>query len=127
MGIFCISSIKFTPSESLLLNVAMAGHGLEGDDIDTEALQSQIDLSMSLVHNIVSSWMKPSQKVGTKSYDDAQQELEEYMQRPSRYARTCFAGCCHFICLSQARGWSTHSRGLCLAEYSAIKNPIDRR
>ncbi|KIM91096.1 hypothetical protein PILCRDRAFT_811617 [Piloderma croceum F 1598] len=62
----------------------MAGHGSEGDDIDTEALQSQIDLSMSLVHNIVSSWMKPSQKVGTKSNDNAQQELEEYMRRPPR-------------------------------------------
>jgi hypothetical protein len=70
----------------------MAGHGSEGDDIDTEALQSQIDLSMSLVHNIVSSWMKPSQKGGAKSNDNAHQELEEYMRRPPRYAHTFFAG-----------------------------------
>jgi hypothetical protein len=62
----------------------MATHASEGGDIDTETLQSQIDLSMSLVHNLVSSWMKPSQQVGAMSSDSAQKELEEYMRRPPR-------------------------------------------
>lgn len=57
------------------------------DDIDTETLQSQIDLSMSLVHNLVTSWVKPSQKSNTKSLN-AQKELEEYMRRPPRYVAT---------------------------------------
>jgi len=56
----------------------------EGEDIDTETLQSEIDMSMSLVHNLVSSWVKPSQKVRTKSTTNTQKELEEYMRQPPR-------------------------------------------
>lgn len=62
--------------------MATAG-ALEGEDIDTDALQSQIDMSMSLIHDLVSSWVKPSQNVTTNS---AAKELEEYMRRPPRYA-----------------------------------------
>jgi len=56
-----------------------------GEDIDSETLQSQIDISMTLVHDLVSSWV-PSQEVRTKSTNNAQKELEKYMRRPPRYA-----------------------------------------
>jgi hypothetical protein len=62
----------------------MAVHATEEDDIDTETLQSQIDLSMSMVHNLVSSWIKPTQNAGKVVSNDAQKELEEYMRRPPR-------------------------------------------
>lgn len=85
---------------------------MEGDDIDTETLQSQIDLSMSLVHNLVSSWMKPSQKASIVSSNTAQKELEEYMRRPPRYAHTFSAKFIDSFCLAQARGWSTYPRNV---------------
>lgn len=59
---------------------------MQVDTIDAQTLQSQIDMSMSLVHNLVSSWVKPSQKT-TKS-TDTQRELEELMRRPPRYVFT---------------------------------------
>jgi hypothetical protein len=39
---------------------------------------------MSLVHDLVSSWVKPSQNARTKSASRVQKELEEYMRRPPR-------------------------------------------
>ena len=56
----------------------------EDNEVDTETLQSQIDLSMSLVHDLVSSWVKPAPGGTKQSNYDAQKDLEEYMRRPAR-------------------------------------------
>jgi hypothetical protein len=56
----------------------------EDDDIDLEALQARIDLSMAYVHDMVSSWVNPSLKPATQSRKDVEKELEEYMRRPPR-------------------------------------------
>jgi len=53
------------------------------DEIDTEALQAQIDLSMSFAENLVSSWVKTSRKLPSRSRD-VEAELREYMRRPPR-------------------------------------------
>ena len=57
----------------------------EDNEVDTETLQSQIDLSMSLVHDLVSSWVKPAPGRAKQSNYDAQRDLDEYMRRPARY------------------------------------------
>jgi hypothetical protein len=54
------------------------------DEIDTEALQAQIDLSMSFAQNLVSSWVKPSRKLSNRNRD-VEAELKEYMRRPPRW------------------------------------------
>lgn len=56
----------------------------EDSEMDSETLQSQIDLSMSLVHDLVSSWVKPTPGGAKQSNYDAQKDLEEYMRRPAR-------------------------------------------
>lgn len=57
---------------------------VDNDSIDTEALQAQIDLSMSFAQGLVSSWMK-SHKLPTNSRKrDLEKELSEYMKRPPR-------------------------------------------
>lgn len=56
------------------------------DDIDTEALQAQIDLSMSFAQDLVSSWVKPSTKPSNNSYaKNLEAELRDIMRRPPRY------------------------------------------
>jgi hypothetical protein len=54
------------------------------EDIDTEALQAQIDLSLSYAQNLVSSWVKPSTKPTKNSSRALEAELKEYMRRPPR-------------------------------------------
>ncbi|KAJ7368505.1 hypothetical protein DFH08DRAFT_1071198 [Mycena albidolilacea] len=54
------------------------------EDIDTEALQAQIDLSLSYAQNLVSSWVKPSAKPTKNSSRALEAELKEYMRRPPR-------------------------------------------
>ncbi|KAJ3865386.1 hypothetical protein EV359DRAFT_80559 [Lentinula novae-zelandiae] len=54
------------------------------DDIEPEALQAQIDLSMSVTNDLVSSWMKPSNKPKTLYNQTLEAELKEYMRRPPR-------------------------------------------
>lgn len=55
-------------------------------EADTEALQAQIDLSLSFAQDLVSSWVKPSVKLALSRGNDTEQELEEYMRRPPRCA-----------------------------------------
>lgn len=62
----------------------MNSHEIDEDAIDLEALQAQIDISMSFAQNMVSSWVKPSHKL-PKSSRDTEAELKEYMRRPPRY------------------------------------------
>lgn len=57
------------------------------DSIDLEALQAQIDMSMAFAENMVSSWVKPSRKLSSRSNRDIEAELKEYMRRPPRYER----------------------------------------
>ena len=57
---------------------------VDEDNIDTEALQAQIDLSMSFTQTLVSSWLKP-QKASTFSRKrNFEAELRDYMHRPPR-------------------------------------------
>ncbi|THV08357.1 hypothetical protein K435DRAFT_771878 [Dendrothele bispora CBS 962.96] len=56
----------------------------EDDNIDTEALQAQIDLSMSFTHELVSSWIKPTQKSRSSYAQDLETEIKDYMRRPPR-------------------------------------------
>ncbi|KAJ3778963.1 hypothetical protein FB446DRAFT_840406 [Lentinula raphanica] len=54
------------------------------EDIDTEALQAQIDLAMSVTNDLVSSWIKPSNKPKTTYNQTLEAELNEHMRRPPR-------------------------------------------
>ncbi|KIY49397.1 hypothetical protein FISHEDRAFT_58296 [Fistulina hepatica ATCC 64428] len=55
------------------------------NDIDTDALQAQIDLSMALASDLVSSWIKPTSKLVQKSRTSTTDvDLKEYMRRPPR-------------------------------------------
>jgi hypothetical protein len=57
------------------------------DDIDTETLQAQINMSMSFAEDLVSSWIKPAHKANlSKSTVDAQKLLDEQLRRPPRCA-----------------------------------------
>ena len=58
---------------------------MDEDDIDVEALQAQIDLSMSFAKNLVSSWIEPHRIPRNSHKKDLEKELSEYMQRPARY------------------------------------------
>lgn len=53
-------------------------------DIDTEALQAQIDLSMSFAQDMVSSWVKPHKLPKSSRRNDLELELKEYMKKPPR-------------------------------------------
>ncbi|KAG1892268.1 hypothetical protein F4604DRAFT_1565142 [Suillus subluteus] len=56
---------------------------LADDDIDTETLQAQINMSMSFAEDLVSSWIKPAHKANlSKSAVDAQKLLDEQLRRP---------------------------------------------
>ncbi|PPR04064.1 hypothetical protein CVT24_010639 [Panaeolus cyanescens] len=58
---------------------------LENDrEIDTEALQAQIDLSMSFAQDMVSSWVKPHKLPKSSRRNDLELELKEYMKKPPR-------------------------------------------
>jgi len=58
---------------------------LADDDIDTETLQAQINMSMSFAEDLVSSWIQPAHKANlSKSSVDAQKLLEEQLRRPPR-------------------------------------------
>ncbi|TFK43703.1 hypothetical protein BDQ12DRAFT_709417 [Crucibulum laeve] len=54
------------------------------DAIDTEALQAQIDMSMSFAQNLVSSWIKPNKLPKKSVKKDVEGELKELMRRPAR-------------------------------------------
>jgi hypothetical protein len=62
------------------------------DEVDTETLQAQIDLSMSFMHGLVSSWIKPGSKQPTRSDRNSklEDELKESMKRPPRYVAVHF-------------------------------------
>ncbi|TRM68119.1 hypothetical protein BD626DRAFT_564983 [Schizophyllum amplum] len=53
-------------------------------DIDPEALQAQVDLSMSFADSLVSSWLKPASMRLQRSTHDFEAELKEHMRRPPR-------------------------------------------
>jgi len=63
---------------------AMTDVDITEDAIDTQALQAQIDLSMSFAQNLVSSWMKPHKLSTNSQKKDIENELKEYMRRPPR-------------------------------------------
>jgi hypothetical protein len=57
---------------------------VDEESIDTEALQAQIDLSMSFAQSLVSSWMEPTKLPPSPRKRDLEKELSEYMKRPPR-------------------------------------------
>ncbi|KAF9226633.1 hypothetical protein BS17DRAFT_494770 [Gyrodon lividus] len=55
------------------------------NDVDLETLQAQIDMSMSFAHNLVTSWIKPTQLAQLRyNGTNATQILEEELRRPPR-------------------------------------------
>lgn len=57
----------------------------EDDEIDSEALQAQIDLSMSFAHNLVTSWIQTTQLAQPHpGISEAERILKEELRRPSR-------------------------------------------
>lgn len=52
--------------------------------LDPEALQAQIDLSMSFAQDLVSSWLDPSKFSKSSRKQDLEKELTDYMRRPPR-------------------------------------------
>ncbi|KAG5648897.1 hypothetical protein DXG03_000246 [Asterophora parasitica] len=62
----------------------MDNHDIDEDSIDLEALQAQIDMSMSFAQDMISTWVKPSRKLPSRSNIDIEAELKEYMRRPPR-------------------------------------------
>lgn len=58
--------------------------GINEDEIDTEALQAQIDLSMSFAQNLISSWVEPHKISSSSRRKNLEQELTEYMKMPPR-------------------------------------------
>jgi hypothetical protein len=58
----------------------------EPEDIDAEALQAQIDLTLAATHSLVSSWIgKSSASTQPSSRQLAlENELKEHMRRPPR-------------------------------------------
>ncbi|KAF8969469.1 hypothetical protein BDZ97DRAFT_1915420 [Flammula alnicola] len=62
----------------------MNAREIDEDALDPEALQAQIDLSMSFAQNLVSSWMEPHKFPTNSRKKDLEKELTEYMRRPPR-------------------------------------------
>ena len=54
------------------------------NDIDPEALQAQVALSMSFADSLVSSWLKPASGKLQRTHKDYENELKEHMRRPAR-------------------------------------------
>ena len=58
----------------------------EDDGLDAESLQAQVDMTMSFAHNLVTSWIKPSNLAQLRSSSvNATPILEEELRRPPRY------------------------------------------
>ncbi|KAF8204810.1 hypothetical protein BJ912DRAFT_1052138 [Pholiota molesta] len=62
----------------------MNTQGVDEDALDSEALQAQIDLSMSFAQSLVSSWMEPHKFPTNSRKKDLEKELTDYMRRPPR-------------------------------------------
>ena len=54
------------------------------NDIDPEALQAQVALSMSFADSLVSSWLKPASGKLQRTHKDYENELKVHMRRPAR-------------------------------------------
>lgn len=54
------------------------------NDIDPEALQAQVALSMSFADSLVSSWLEPASGKLQRTHKDYENELKEHMRRPAR-------------------------------------------
>ncbi|KAF7301854.1 hypothetical protein MIND_00751300 [Mycena indigotica] len=54
------------------------------DDIDGDALQAQIDLSLSFAQSLAASWVTPSAKNQKQKTGALEAELKEHMRRPPR-------------------------------------------
>ncbi|KAG1783109.1 hypothetical protein EV702DRAFT_1060274 [Suillus placidus] len=89
-GCFWSACLKTTiPSISLFISRRMSTTEtmdlIADDDIDTETLQAQINMSMSFAEDLVSSWIQPAHKANSsKSAVDAQKLLDEQLRRPPR-------------------------------------------
>ncbi|KAI6047470.1 hypothetical protein EDC04DRAFT_2887251 [Pisolithus marmoratus] len=57
----------------------------DDDEIDSEALQARMDLTMSFAHNLVTSWMQTTQVAQPHpGISDAERILKEELRRPPR-------------------------------------------
>jgi len=62
----------------------MNSQDIDEDSVDIEALQAQIDISMSFAQNLVSSWVTPHKLANSSRNKDLERELSDYMRRPPR-------------------------------------------
>ena len=63
----------------------------DGAPVDLEALQAQINMSMSVIQDLATSWLNPSYKVKrTSAPIDVDKEIEEYIKRPPRCVKLYF-------------------------------------
>jgi len=62
----------------------MDSEEVDENSIDAEALQAQIDLSMSFAQSLVSSWLEPQEFPASSRNRDLEKDLTEYMKRPPR-------------------------------------------
>lgn len=53
-------------------------------EIDSDALQAQIDVALSAAYGLVTSWMKAPAPAPAVAAADSARELEEYARRPPR-------------------------------------------
>ncbi|KZV82362.1 hypothetical protein EXIGLDRAFT_729824 [Exidia glandulosa HHB12029] len=54
-------------------------------EIDSDALQAQIDVALSAAYGLVTSWMKTGAESGRKrDANQSEREFEEYARRPAR-------------------------------------------
>ena len=100
------------------------------NDIDTETLQAQIDLSMAYAQNLIVSWLPTSGPMSQSSSRaaEAEVELEALLRRPPRcvhsfpstdFTRRLFELFTSFIFFASLSGhqvgrWSTHPRNFCI-------------
>lgn len=57
---------------------------VDEDALDSEALQAQIDMSMSFAQDLVTSWIQPHKYPKSSRRNDLEKELMESMRRPPR-------------------------------------------
>lgn len=60
------------------------------DDVDSDALQTQFDISMGLLHDLASSWVK-AVKLPQSSPLQLEKQLQEHMRRPPRCCMSAIA------------------------------------
>ncbi len=58
------------------------------EELDLEALQARIDLSLAQTQNLVATWLKPSKSASAgSSRINQEKDIQELLKRPPRSAK----------------------------------------